>query len=775
MGKIEIIKHAKRRLLVNFFLKSGLCCLLGFALLTVYIFYQTYDSNNSNPLSIISKYGNATIHFDAYDIPHIQGDSDLSSFFALGYIHAKHRLWQMEFQRHVVKGTLSEILGKKTIEQDKYLRTWGFYQSVQNDWKYFDENTKQIIQSYTDGVNFYLKRNIVPIELALLFHAPEPWTVYDSYAWGKIIAWQQENIWQDKIINFLLLKKFSHSDVLKITKSYTLAPTTLSDDEFSLNQNKPEFVASDNKQTLKHRISKQLHVLMTKNAKTEQQLNIKQMTGKGSNAWVVSGKLTKSGRPILANDVHLELTSPGIWYLADIKSPNLHVTGATLPGSPAVLIGRNEHIAWGVTDAGTDTQDIYILPKSEKLISHEESIQVLGRDSIKYQVYESRFGPVISSVLDNDYFKENISIRWPALLPGDKTIQSFLKINYAYDWESFKLALQDFVAPSLNFLYADKAGNIGYYLAGKIPIRNWSGRYPVKDVNKQWKDYIPFSDLPHTFNPSKGFLVSANNQIISYSYPYSLTYHWREMPYRAQKITEELQNNNSVDIHSTMQLQLNTESTLWHKYRKTLLSVRPLDASSRFAIKKLENWDGNMSKLCVEPTIFAFWFEQIKKLQPKFESYLFQMPNPDFIFRELQENGVFCTMNGYKNCNDFLSHSLSLAMNDIHSKLGSDKKKWQWGNIHNALFKGLLFGDVPLINRFWNRNLITDGDAYSINMGAYNKDYQQIGAAMYRQIIDLSLDNDSYYIIATGESGSLLNKHYSDLLMFWGRGQYIRM
>lgn len=771
MGKI--IRRMRHSFLYKCFLKCCLVVLLSFGLFVIYIIYHTYDSNDKNPLSIVSQYGHALIHFDEYAVPHIQGDSDLSAFFALGYIHAKYRLWQMEFQRHVVKGTLSEILGKKTIEQDKYLRTWKFYHSAQNDWLFFDEKTKQIIQSYTDGVNFYLKRNVVPIELALLFHAPEPWTVYDSYAWGKVIAWQQENIWQDKIINFLLLKNFSRNDVLRITKSYNTSSITLTDDEFSLNQVKsPGYVPQE---TLKNKMNGQLSALMNKNAATEQQLNIKKMPGKGSNAWVMSGQLTKTGRPILANDVHLELTSPGMWYLADIKSPNVHVIGATLPGCPAVLIGKNGHIAWGITDAGVDTQDIYILSKNEKLIAHEENIRVLGSNTIKYKVYDSQVGPVISSVLDNKYFEENIAIRWPALLPGDRTIQSFLKINYAHDWESFRSALQDFVAPSLNFLYADNVGNIGYYLAGKIPIRNWSGRYPIKDIARKWKGYIPFSELPHAFNPSKGFLVSANNQIVSSSYPYSLTYHWREMPFRAQRITDELKNSGQMDINSIIKLQLNTESTLWQKYKKVILNVQPLDANSRFAIKKLKEWDGNMMKHSIEPTIFAFWYEQIKKLQPKFESYLFQMPNPDFIFSELQENGAFCTINGDKNCSDFLSHSLSRAMNDIHLKLGSNKEKWEWGHVHKALFKGFLFGDVPLVGRFWNRSLTTGGDAYSINMGAYNKDYQQIGAAMYRQVIDLSSENNSYYIMATGESGNLLNKHYSDLLSLWGEGRYIHM
>lgn len=774
MGKI--IRRVRLRFFCKCFLRFCLVILLSFGLFVTYIFYRTYDSNDKNLLSIVSEYGHAVIHFDEHAVPHIQGDSDLSAFFALGYTHAKHRLWQMEFQRHVVKGTLSEMLGKRTIEQDKYLRTWQFYHSAQKDWRFFDEKTKQIIQSYTDGINFYLKRNIVPIELALLFHVPEPWSVYDSYAWGKVIAWQQENIWQDKIINFLLLKKFSRNDVLRITKSYNTSSITLTDDEFSVNKpNLAKSLGYESQEISKNKINNQLYALINKNSKFEKQLNIKKMPGKGSNAWVVSGRLTKTGFPVLANDVHLELSSPGIWYLADIKSPNIHVIGATLPGCPAVLIGKNDHIAWGLTDAGIDTQDVYILPESEKLTTHEENIRVLGREPIKYKIYDSKVGPVISSVLDNKYFDENISIRWPALLSGDSTIQSFLKINYAHDWESFKFALQDFVAPSLNFLYADKAGNIGYYLAGKIPIRHWSGRYPVKNMNKQWQGYIPFSDLPHAFNPTKGFLVSANNQIVSSSYPYSLTYHWREMPFRAQRISDELESGSQIDINSTIKLQLNTESNLWKKYKKTLLSVRPLDARSRFAIKKLAKWDGNTLIRSVEPTIFAFWFEQIKKLQPKFDSYLFQMPNPGFIFSELQENGVFCKMNGYKNCNDFLSHSLSLAMNDVYSKLGSNKEKWEWGNVHKAVFSGFLFGDVPLVGKFWSRSLSTEGDAYSINMGAYNKDYQQIGAAMYRQVIDLSLENNSHYIMATGESGNLLNKHYSDLLILWSKGQYIHM
>ncbi len=755
-----------------------LCFIIIFG---TYLFYKCYDWNDQSYFVLNTQYGNVTIDIDKYGVPHINGESDLSAFFALGYVHAKDRLWQMEFQRHVVKGTLSEIFGKYTIEQDKYLRTWGFYQAAKNDWSYFDSNTKAIIQSYTAGVNSYLKTNHSPLELVLLFHRAEEWLIYDAYAWGKVIAWQQENIWQDKIINYLLRQKFSNEVVLSLTKPYpSSAPTTLSSNELNI-LNKTPINNSGRESYFKNNYANhetnQLYALINKNLKLSQVMNNKLMPGKGSNAWVVSGRLTKSGKPILANDVHIELSSPGIWYLADMKSPNLHVIGATLPGSPAVLIGHNDAIAWGITDAGVDAQDVYILPKDEKIFSRKERIRVRGSKSIEYEVLESRFGPVISSLLDGNYFTKQIAVKWTALLPGDKTIQSFLKINYAYDWPTFEEALKDFVSPPLNFLYTDKMGNIGYYLPGKIPIReNWSGRYPISDIkNNQWSGYIPFINLPHTFNPAKGYIVSANNKSIPDTYPYQLTYHWREMPYRAQRIIEGMLGQGLIDVPSTMHLQLDIKSNLWENFKKLLLTVKPLTEDAREAIMVLQQWDGEMDKNSIAPTIFAFWFERIKKIQPSFKTYLFQLPNPDFILVELQHNSRFCKLQGDNNCNDFLSNTLSLALADISSKLGDKRENWQWGNVHKAKFKGIMFGEMKLVGSLWNREVSTSGDAYSINMGAYNKDYYQIGGAMYREIIDMSDDGNIYFIITTGQSGNLFSRHYSDLLNLWNSGKYLHM
>lgn len=683
----------------------------------------------------------------------------------------------MEFQRHVVKGTLSEMFGEATISQDKFLRTWGFYRSASNDWNKFDEKTKAIINSYTAGVNEFLRNNNLPIELILLRYKPQEWTNIDSIAWGKIIAWQLQNSWQDKIENYCLSKTYGQLSISLFKPPYPQdAPTTLSiqnlintglltrsfkyvnkNDEFA-NFNFPDISA----------VYKQLN-------RTSNTHNI---PGKGSNNWVISGRFTKSGRPILANDIHLELSAPVLWYLAELKGPVLHVVGASIPGVPSIIAGRNSYIAWGITNAGLDAQDIYIVPNTDQIKIIKEDIYVKDSEAIQYEVKISSVGPIINDIIESRDLQDKVAVKWTALQPGDTTIQSFLKINYAQNWQQFKEALQDYVAPSLNFVYADNQNNIGYYLPGLIPIRNgWDGKFPVPlDKKHQWEGFIPFEYLPHVYNPSEGIIISANNKCVPDIYPYQLTYHWIEMPYRILRLSDLLKKHNAnLDLGKMIEIQTDTKNHLWTDMKPIMLQTFPLDPASQKALDILKKWDGDLTLNSIGATIFSFWFQEIKKLQPVPSIELLNLTNPLFIINQLTSDGKFCKLNNANNCKEYLSLTLQTAMRNLIERLGKKENNWQWGKIHFSTFRALGFGETKWLSWIWNQSIPTPGDSYTINVGAYNESFEQIAGATYRQLIDLIDFENSYYIQALGQSGNPLNKHYDDLMNMWKQGQYVRM
>lgn len=763
----SILKYLNKIFVAIFMLSVMLTIFLGYKL------YKNYDKQG-NDFTIYYGKDKATIHIDQNGVPHVVATTILCAYYALGYLHAKDRLWQIELERHIAAGRMSEIFGSYTLDLDKYMRTWGFYIAAKNDWNSFDKSTQEIIASYTKGINSYLARNKYPLELILLFHQPEKWEFYDSYVWGKVISWQQENIWQDKIINYLLFKKYGKNDYSIIFPPYpSNAPTTLNLNDFPSHNDKQAYQKLFSEINLDQKL---ILSLLQKNYQFSEFINVKNLPGKGSNAWVISGDMTTTGKPILANDVHLELSSPSPWYLVELQAPSFHVVGASLAGTPLILIGHNEQIAWGVTDAGIDTQEVYFLQNENNLISRVEKIYIRGKNPINYIVKSSSNGPLINNIVKIKNMNSAITVKWTGLNDKDTTIMSLLQLVNSKNWSEFKKSLSSFISPSLNFLYADTAGNIGYYLAGRVPIRKgWSGQFPVADdAYHQWRNYIPFAELPHAYNPKSNMFVSANNRSVSNGYKYSLTYRWREMPFRAERIIFLLKKNpKKISLQDNEIIQHDVQSNLWNVIKPYLLKIKPQNEVSKDALYQLEAWDGDMSVASVAATIFAAWYQEIKKLQPSAETDLYQMQNPFFIIHQLQTNGAYCYKQFNMPCDRMLSYTLDLSLKKFKKIYKNDIKNWQWGEIHQAIFKDLIFGKIPLINAIWSRHISSSGGNYTINMGAYNENFQQTGGASYRQIIDLSNLDRSEYMIVPGQSGRPFSHHYDDLITRWRDKKYL--
>lgn len=723
--------------------------------------------------------GKVYINRDSYNVPHIQAlKSDNDAFFALGYLHAKDRLWQMEVQRRIASGRLSEIVGDTTLKQDKYLRTWGFYRSAIAAWDALDLQTKRIVHAYTLGVNAYLDKHELPLQFYIFNYKPEPWTDIDSIAWQKMMAWNLDNTWQQKIKNYLTAKKTSASMTNILFPPYPKnALTILSDHDLAqgnllTRNNNINKINTNNNLAVDHTLEQ--HLALSQSIRN--QLGFRDQEGKGSNAWVVSGALTVTGKPILANDVHLALTSPSLFYLAELRGPTLHVIGATIPGLPVVAIGHNDSIAWGVTHSYADTQDLYIEDKNTPLTTRQEVIHIRGHSSVTLHVKVSQHGPIISDVSDAGTVDHYVAIKWPALQTSDTTVMSFAKLNYARNWSDFVSALRYYVSPPQNFLYADTNGNIGYYLSGKIPLRSgWIGTYPIAtSEHKEWQGYIPFEKLPHVYNPKRGYIAAANNKIVSDQYPYSLTFRWHVPPYRIERIVNTI-NSEKVSLANTKRLQMDTQSYLWRDLRHILLRTEPRDNNSKAALDILKAWNGRFDITSQGASIFAYWYQLLLQSSDQLNGKSVQFDSL-FLVQQLHKNTCYSSYTQVEDCKQYLSMTLSKAVKKLKVSQGKRMINWQWGNVHHAVFEESIIGKSTLIGWLWNRRTSSPGGDFTVNVGTYEPGtMDQKSGVNYRQIIDLQDFNNSVYVIPLGQIDNPLSTHYNDQLPLWIQGQYVAM
>lgn len=696
------------------------------------------------------------IHRDDNGIPHIYAlyyDDDV--FFALGFVHAQDRFWQMEFQRRVVSGTLSEILGAKTLPMDIYLRTYGFYHAAELAWDSLDQRSKKIVSMYTAGVNAFIQQGHFPLEVKLLHYQPKPWTNIDSIAWQKMMAWNlQKHSWLNKLDYAQIKNALSEAKILTYFPAYPA--------------NGPVIYNVANKPRDRRMISSSKQALPTiiKNTTNDNPLSANDIPGKGSNAWVVSPERSVTHNALLANDVHLEFSAPTLWYLVELHGPRLHVTGASIPGLPAIAIGHNDHIAWGLTSGYNDAADIYILNKKAHLSSHLETINIRRGKPYSLTVYESDDGPIINSVTPQLKSSSSLfALKWPALMPGDTTVQSFIKLNYAQDWQAFTNALKDFIAPTQNFLYADVKGNIGYYYPGLLPIRKSATLLPIPATQEfQWQGYIPFAQLPHMYNPKEGYIATANNKVVNDDYAYSLNARWPVPPFRIERIIQLLNQTIPLDLSSMITIQGDSQSQFWVQLKPYLLKVKPMDAECKKAFILLSAWSGEMKVDSKEATIFAYWLNSLNSLTPSRIRYADKTIEPLYLLQRLQKGLP----------EDEQQQIFHQAIQTLIQDHGRDPDQWAWGKIHHATFIGDALGKMPFISWIWNRHFPSAGGQYTVNVGRYDpENFNHIQGATFREIISVGQWDNSLYMIPMGQSGDPFSIHYDDFNKKWSRMEYV--
>ena len=771
-------------------LTLGVIAILLVAVAGGYAYLKSSEPKIDGHIVVNGLNANVTIVRDENGVPHITGDSIADTLFGLGYVHVQDRLWQMDMNRRIGAGRLSELFGAKTIGTDKFLRTLDVYGHAERSVANLSLETRSALDAYTAGVNAAISgwQGALPPEFLILGASPEPWKPADSIVWIKMMAWDLGGNWGKELLRFQMLQKnLSPQQVAEFMPPYRgEAPVNLA--------------------SLKQMIAG-LDLDLTKLASLAPP-NLPD--GAGSNNWVVGGALSETGKPILANDPHLGLSAPAILYFAQLKAPGLDAIGATLPGVPAIILGRNQKIAWGFTNTGPDVQDLYI----EKLTGENEyltpdgprrfetrevTIKVKGQDPVTITVRKGRHGPIISDVMKSarDTTPEGhvLAFAWTALRDDDLTSDSALRLMRAGNWDEFKQAIRNFHAPQQNMLYADVDGNIGYYAPARVPIRKpgniFQGTVPVPgwDVTYDWDGFIAFEDLPHEFNPARASIRTANQKIVTDDYPYLITRDWT-LPYRADRIDQLLAATARHSVASFGAMHADDTSLMALELLPMMLVFDPSGAEQQEAIAKLKSWDGRMSIAGPEPLIFSAWMREFTRAV--YSDELGDLFNGNWKMRPVFVGNVLANTNGMsrwcddvgsgevETCAGLLEKSLGAAIADLEKRYGDAMDDWTWGEAHFAHSDHNPFTNVAVLKDFFDIKVPSVGGVHTVNVGRFKlkneeSPFANEHAASLRGIYDMSNLNRSQFIYSTGQSGNPLSPLYANFSDKWARTEYLTL
>jgi penicillin amidase len=766
------------------------------------------------------------VYRDAYGVPHIYASNSRDLFFSQGYVHAQDRFWQMDFWRHIGSGRLSEMFGDSQLETDQVLRTLGFARLAQEELHAFDPTSKEILEAYTAGVNAYLsERQGADLSLEYLVlkainadYQPEPWQPLHSVTWGKVMAWDLGGNMDAEIEMAALLKDLSPDQIADLVPPYP-------DDKpvivpgFAISGKPGEgFAAAQERLAYLSAISPALEALKQKTNLLDSVLGSRGV-GIGSNSWALSGELTGTGKPYLANDPHLGAQMPAIWYEVGLHCTQrssdcpYQVTGFSFAGVPGVILGHNEHIAWGFTNTGPDVQDLYIEkinpanPNQYEVNGQwvdmelvEETIQVAGGGEVPLSVRYTRHGPVISDTaylgedfagsvgidLPDDYA---VALRWTALEPN-QLFRAIWRFNRAENWEEFREGAQDFAAPAQNLLYADVNGNIGYQMPGDIPIRaNGDGSLPVPGWTDdyEWQGYIPFEELPHSYNPAQGYIVTANHAVVDDLYPYLIATVFAHGQ-RAERIVDMIENApGPIDMPYIETMQGDNKDLNAETLVPVLLQV-PVGIENEAARQLLEDWDYQAHMDSPAAALFeVFWKnlllltfqESLPEEYPAsggsrwFEVFANLVEQPESPWWDIPSTTPVETR-------DFVfSMAFAAAVEELRGTLGDDPARWSWGDLHTLTLVNPSLGNsgIGVIDALFNRGAYrTSGGSEIVNATGWDaseeQPYEVRSLPSMRMIVDLDDLANSQTIHTTGQSGHAYHDHYVDMTDAWRNIQY---
>ncbi|WP_316206948.1 penicillin acylase family protein [Bradyrhizobium sp. SZCCHNR3050] len=718
---------------------------------------------------------------DDAGLPTIEAPTADDGAFGLGYVHAQDRLFQMDLTRRYGAGRLSEWFGRAGLGSDRFMRTLGLSGLVEKQYRQLSAPVQAMLRSYAEGVNAYAAsgfRALSPDYYALNVGF-EPWRPEDCLLWAKLIDIELTGNFRDELLHAQLLRKLPPADLDVLFPSYPrTAPVVL----------------ERTRAELDHIPIEQIYASLPDGVGAFE----------ASNNWVLSGKRTASGKPLLANDPHLRFGIPSAWYLARVKTPTETLTGASAPGTPFILIGHNRHIAWGITATRSDVADLfiekldaanreaYLTPDgSEPFESRQEIIAVKGEAPIAMTVRSTRHGPVISDLAE---FAKQVpsadhvlSLQATWLSSEDTSPEAAWGLSRAQNWDEFRQALRKLTAPQQNYVYADTSGNIGFIAPARIPIRSaGDGWLPVPgwDGKHDWSAIVPFDDLPASFNPLTGVIVTANNKLQEGDYPF-LARDWIP-PFRAERIKELLGRDRPFSADDMDDIQHDTVSLAARQLVPFLRDVKLSTPLSQDLAGLLQRWDARMAADRIEPLIFSTWLKELNRslLQPRLGS-LYQSYgsfHPDVIYLILTQHPDWCddpATTETEACDAKIARAFDLAISQLVERLGQPSDRWRWGDAHHAIFSHPLWSRVPLIAGVSNFEPPAEGSTDTVSNAAisFSNDVGRLpsyfGSTM-RMVVDLADLDASRFMIVPGQSGNLMSRHYGDLLPSWQTRQWLR-
>jgi len=769
---------------------------LAICLVTVIAYLYSAQSSPSGKRIIKGVSDSVVITFDESDIPHIKANSSTDALFALGYMHATERSWQMEMNRRLASGRLSEILGSETVKIDRFIRTLGIKRAAERQFDRYPVATKRLLQAYADGVNTGNAQLgwALPLEYFLTGSKPGHWSPTDSVAWMLMMAYDLGGNWDKELQRLELSQFLTTRQIWEILPSFEPGGPVSNMDFAKIYKDLKVFnpAVSPAEGKSKNLPSTELGSLDLPGGRE----------GVGSNNWALSGKLTASGKPLLANDPHLSLSAPAIWYFAHLDAPGMNVIGATLPGIPAVVLGRTDKFAWSFTNTNPDVQDLYI----EQIDSnnpgmyrgpdgplpfkvHQEIIDVKGSPSVTFLVKETRHGPVISDSYARA--KKSIDTKRYALVENQSVI-GLLEMNRAKDLDSFKQALRKNYAPMQNVVIADTEGNITYQAAGVAPKRilhqGLYGVAPALGWEKQfdWNGYVPFEQLPSSNNPEQGWLATANQRIIATNDPNPLTSDW-DLPTRYDRIVDLIKSRSSHDLNDMKTMQSDTLSLGATPLLGLFKASKPSHKLASQAQEIIQNFDGDMKVNSAGALIFNAWADQLTRNLFSRLSYLFAESYGSRSFRQplllaLQNpDSLWCDdpkTTSVESCLESSNNAFDKALGYLSETYGNDPKSWAWGKAHISVSEHRPLSKVPVLGWLFNIKTSFPGDAFSINVGRpqllkSTNPYETVQGPSMRAIYDLSDLEKSLFIYQTGQSGWVQSKLYRNMSSLWANNEYL--
>lgn len=789
---------------------------------------------------------------DRYGVPHIRASTMHDLYFSQGYVTAQDRFWQMDFWRRIGAGRLSEIFGKSTLGTDMYLRTVGFRRIAEQEYREMDPDTKSVFDAYAEGVNAYiagrsatklgleyilLKLQGVPLTI-------EPWVPVDSITWLKLMAQDLGTNMRRELYSIDLIQQLGLARTREFFGTYRFGemPVVVSDSELVKSLLRPGAAGGATSHAPQAGPAPELLAAL-KGISTQvvggialgAPLALGEAPGLGSNSWVIAGSRTTSGKPILANDPHLGIQMPSIWYEADLscsaqgQQPGknagapFHVRGFSFAGIPGIVIGHNDRIAWGVTNLYPDVQDLYIEkinPENPnqyevngrwvEMNIHREEIKVLHQeDPTVILARETRHGPVItdssgfagyrgftinpSGTFPVSLELQVLSLRWTALRPNT-TFLSIIKLDRARNFDEFRQALRYWDVPAQNFVYADVDGNIGSQAPGLIPIRtkgNGTVPSPGWTNDFEWKGFIPFESLPSSYNPPKGYIVSANNAVTSPSYRFFIGDDY-DLGYRTRRIAEMIEGaRGRISLADVEAMQADTLNL---SAREVIPFLKPLTLEGDAAKGRdiLASWEMRMDRQSAGAAVYGFFWQALVEevFKQKFPPALWNadavldtnsrlmntitqlLGDPRAPFWDRPD-----TLDVRETRDDVLARALQKGMKSGIKALGKDMTRWKWGSVHRALFRNQSFGKsgIALVERIFNRGPIPVGGGMQQVVSSDwrpDKPFDAYLISSMRQVVDLSNLGSSQVMNATGQSGHVGNGHYSDMIRPWSLVRY---